>query len=329
MSKSSLTNGIRLLEFLKRNTDKNHPATQQSIREQMGDELSKQLMGDKGTYARRLKEIADAFNTDSDGNLMDESDFRINYPGYLQAADSGKKNGKVYYNHPFSEEELTFLIECVRYTHNFTDEEKESLETRLKHELVSKYYSDETKGCIIKKLDEKINGDIQKNELIIKQLREHIKRGHMTDITVLDVEGKNAQVYQVSPYRLVEKDGFFWLICNWHERPAETFSYPGGREHYRYDRFFPWYTDKLTAFRIDLIEEVNTGRVPRKTKVHWTMNPISMGPPNGNKKYFIQESFTNNPRKIRNGSDIQKNLQKFDDMAYEVELKHGADIKLN
>ena len=330
MSKSSLTNGIRLLEFLKRNTDKNHPATQHSIREQMGEELSKQLMGDKGTYARRLKELADAYNIDENGMLLDESEFKINYPGYLQSENSSKRNGKVYYNHPIDEEEMAFLIECVRSTHNFTEEEKLSLEDRLKNTLGSRHYPkpEEMQGCLIKKIDETISGDLHKIEGIIKQLREHIKHGYMTDITVLDTNGNNPTLYQVSPYRLVQKDSYFWLICNWHERPAETFSYPEGREHYRYDRFFPWYTDKLTAFRIDLIEEVNTGRVPRETKVHWTMNPINMGPPNGNKKYFIQESFTNNPRKIRNGTGIQNNLQKFDDMAYEVELNHSADIKL-
>lgn len=330
MSKSSLTNGIRLLDFLKQNTDKNHPATQHSIREQMGEELSKQLMGDKGTYARRLKELADAYNIDENGMLLDESEFKINYPGYLQSENSSKRNGKVYYNHPIDEEELAFLIECVRFTHNFTEEEKLSLEARLKNTLGSKHYPspEEMKGCLIRKLDETITGDTQKIEGIIKQLREHIKHGYMTDITVLDTNGNNPTLYQVSPYRLVQKDSYFWLICNWHERPAETYNYPRGREYYKYDRFFPWYTNNLTSFRIDLIEEVKTARVPKETKVHWTMNPIHMGPLYGRKKYIIQESLTNNPRKVRNRDNMKEVLLKFDQIAHEVKLEHGCDIVL-
>ncbi len=54
--------------------------------------------------------------------------------------DSGKKNGKVYYSHPVDADELDFLIRSVRESHDFTAEEKESLEKRMTDALGSAYY---------------------------------------------------------------------------------------------------------------------------------------------------------------------------------------------
>lgn len=52
----------RLLEFIKHNTDRAHPASQAALRKIAGEELSNKLMGDKGTFSRRLSELADAYN---------------------------------------------------------------------------------------------------------------------------------------------------------------------------------------------------------------------------------------------------------------------------
>ena len=94
MSRQSMRSVYRLLEFLKKNTDKDHPATQAKLRELAGEELSGKLMGDKGTFSRRLGELADAFNRDEDGNILPKDEWRIVYQGYNKENVNGK-NGKI------------------------------------------------------------------------------------------------------------------------------------------------------------------------------------------------------------------------------------------
>ncbi len=84
MSKISLKYAFKLLEFIRRNTDKDHPLTQAALREladtQMGAGASSDLMGDKGTYARRLHELADAYNTDENGAVLPKDEWKIVFP---------------------------------------------------------------------------------------------------------------------------------------------------------------------------------------------------------------------------------------------------------
>ena len=89
MSKSSFSNVIKLLEFIRRNTDKDHPATQDALRKLMGEDAAKEIMGDKGTYARRLNEFADAYNTDENGGILPKEKWKIFFPGYGRSKDSG------------------------------------------------------------------------------------------------------------------------------------------------------------------------------------------------------------------------------------------------
>ena len=325
MSKSSLGNVIKLLEFIRRNTDKDHPATQDSLRKMMGEDAAKELMGDKGTYARRLNELADACNTDESGEILSEDKWKIVFPGYGRSRDSGKRNGKVYYSHPVSEEELSILIDLIRNTHNFTKEEKESLERRLREYLASKHYDGPEKfeGCIIRNLDDPSDDDksaatqidFSKIEENICKLRDYMKNGLMANISVRPSEkcnGKKAQLHQVSPYRIVYKDSCYWLIANRHQRPADTCPDP--------DRKYPWYTDLLTAYRIDLIEEISDAYVEDQT-IHWTMT-----------QFMISGRYTRRSagshRKARHGRDVMNKLKKYDEAALAISLEHCKDIKI-
>ncbi len=326
MSKSSLGNVIKLLEFIRRNTDKDHPATQDSLRILMGEDSAKEIMGDKGTYARRLNELADAYNMDDTGEILPGGKWRIVFPGYGRSKDSGKRNGKVYYSHPVSEEELSILIDLIRNTHNFTKEEKESLERRLREYLASKHYDGPEKfeGCIIRNLDDPSDNeeivttqtDFSKIEENICKLRDYMKNGLMANLSIRpDEEGNGKEeepIHQVSPYRIVYKDSCYWLIANRHQRPADTCTDP--------DRKYPWYTDQLTAYRIDLIEEISDAYVEDQT-IHWTMTQFMISG-----RYTRQSAGSH--RKARRGSDVMDKLKKYDEAALAISLEHCKDIKI-
>ncbi len=324
MSKQSLNKSFKLLEFIRENTDKEHPASQDALRKLLG-ESSGEVMGDKGTYSRRLKELADAYNTDDEGNVLPKEDWKICYPGY--DAKNTARNGKVYYNHPVSAEELAIIIQGIRDTHNLSSDEKQSLEERVYKALGSMFYQtdlDKYEGCVIRDLDNE-NTDYTKTEENINSLRWYIKARMMTDITVLESPEENGlgntAVYQVSPYRIVKKNDIYWLIANWHERPAKT--YPYGGDYMRYERKFPWYSDSLTAFRIDKIFKIKDAYVPDTTMVHWTMNPNNL------EAYKPQERRNaGSPRRARLRDGMQCVLKCFDDRAPVLEFEHCEDILL-
>ena len=324
MSKVSFKKAFKLLELIRRNTDKDHPITQAGLREltdkQFGEGASSEIMGDKGTYARRLYELADAYNTDENGVLLPEDEWKIIFQGYGRDKSDGKKNGKVYYSQPVDPDELDFLIRSVRESHDFTAEEKASLEKRLTDALGNVHYQyDELNGRVTRNLS---SDEDEKTSLIennISKIKSYMKKGLMIDIEVRISDEENDQktrICQVSPYRIVYKDSYYWLIANEHERPAET---APENPFYSYERKFPWYTDCLTAYRIDLITDVNVGKIPRTTTVHWTMT-----------KYMIHGKYerdnTGGPRRARNGGGMQKKLEEFDRKAGEISLKHNGDI---
>lgn len=134
-----MNNDIKFLFFLKKHTDADHPMTQKALREAAGDKAD-EIFGDKGTFTRRLKEIADTLNLDDDGSLLPEEKRKIIFPGYRSKTE-GSRNGKIYYRQPVSKIEMDFLIEKLRESNSFTDEEKHDLEERLIENLCSENYT--------------------------------------------------------------------------------------------------------------------------------------------------------------------------------------------
>lgn len=327
MSKISLKYAFKLLEFIRRNTDKDHPLTQAALREladtQMGAGASSDLMGDKGTYARRLHELADAYNTDENGTVLPKDEWKIVFPGYGRDKSDVKKNGKVYYSQPVDADELDFLIRSIRESHDFTKQEKESLEKRLTNALGNVYYQhNEFNGRIIRNLSVIEDDETARIERNISLIRSYMQNGLMIDIRVWssdeEADKKFTRTYQVSPYRIVHKDTFYWLIANEHERPAET---APENPYYLYERKFPWYTDCLSAYRIDLIADIAAATVPDTTFVHWAMTHNSI-----RKSY--ERINAGSLRRARNGARMREKLEAFDRTAKEIKLEHGGDIDI-
>ncbi len=337
MPKLSKSNSLRLLELIRQNTDKNHTASQNALRKIAGEELADEIMGDKGTYARRLQELAETYNTDADGNVLDPSEWKIVYPGYrckkneklnekLPEEELHRRNGKVYYNHPVEEHEVDFLISSIHNSHDFTDEEKRFLEQRLKNALCSKYYSyngDLTNG-LIHCSDSRKNIALDEAELKNVEKNIGILRGFIRTKMMANIWLSTNECFQVSPYCVVLSEGYYWLIANRHERPGETYEFPDDYpEEYKYDRQFPWYTDELSAYRIDLISKVNKAYVPETTFIHRYVSDAYYAEP------YERTNKGERPRKARYNPEIKKRLDIFAMKYKEIHFEHGKDVALN
>ena len=316
MSKQSVSMVYRLLEFIKKNTDKDHPATQANLREAAGEELASLYMGDKGTFSRRLRELGDAYNRDEKGQILHKKDWKIVYPGYEKTEESGTKNGKIYYAHEVSDYEMDLILSFVRDTPGLTSDEKKSLEERLVNTLCSKYYKycDDRDGALIRRLDNECGfkpSDKENEELLntLRIIREHILSKHMLELTVRgdDNSVDDVQRIRISPYRLIYSDKQFWMIGNIHERPREN---SHGND----------YTDVLTSVSVDKIESIGTAHTPYETDIYSFMNPV-IGP----NRHYKRISRARRKTKARNNYIIRRNLEKLDE-TNDIQLEHMKDI---
>lgn len=345
MANRSVTKSIKLLEWLRKNTDENHALTQDGIRKNAGEEFSKEVMGDKGTFARRLKELADGLNTDENDDVLPKDEQRIRYPGYGKNTD-GSRCGKIHYAHRIADDEMDFLIGCIRASHEFTSEQKESFESRLKESLKSRYYqypsaefsglvtevspafvsdSAENKKGELNKEVHSINAEVDLGliEKNISSLRNFIRKQKMILIEVKSSASGNGRwsKFEVSPYRIIHKDGNWWLIANRHERPGGTYEFYDVQEELYYNgkRLSPWYTDNLSAYRLDLIRDIEQAYVPDKTPVHTGIRRV--------RHFYIRESFKNSERKARNTEFIRMDLRWLDKNLEKIRFEHFEDIR--
>ena len=318
MSKAVISTVYRLLEFLKKNTDQKHPMTQAALRKTAGDELSEKMMGDKGTFSRRLRDLADTYNKDENGKLLPKEKWKILYPGYDKDDSGAVRNGKICYVHDVSDYEMDFILKQIRNSHCFTSEEKKSLSERLTNALCSKYYvpSENGNGALIREFacEEKNRDYLEETEEKIRTIREHILSKKMLELRVYaenpDYPGKEKDLtLRVSPYRIFHKDGYFWLIGNLHERPKKD---------------VPWseYTDALSAFRVDKIHKMETACTPWETYIHWTMTKGLLPG-----QSYTRESIAQRDTKARYTECIKMELEMLDNSS-EVELEHLGDLRL-
>ena len=315
MSKQSISCVFRLLEFIRRNTDRKHPATQADLRRLAGEEAARAMMGDKGTFTRRLREIGDAYNRTEKGELLSKEEWKVVYPGYDRPEGTTGKNGKIYYAHEVSDYEMDFLLSQIRKTPCLTAEEKESLEKRLTGALCSRYYqaSDNGNGALIRSVNEEVSApDASGPELSgkLKIIREHILRRKMLELEAdQDGEQKKSGMIRVSPYRLLYSDCAFWLVGNRHEQPQS-------------DVPWPWYTDVLTAFRVDRIHTLRTAHTPDRTFIHWKMTHNNL-----RAESYTRESYACRETKARRNPTIVRELEQLDHME-QVTLQHMENIQL-
>ncbi|MBD5129536.1 MAG: WYL domain-containing protein [Ruminococcaceae bacterium] len=121
--RGTLARAVRLLEYLRKNTDKDHPISQTALLRAGGDD---HIFGAKKTLAKNLVVLANALNTDEYNGLKPEEDWRLSFRGFDDHYANGNCDSDddsddamisdvtgIYFNHIFSEDELTAIINAL------------------------------------------------------------------------------------------------------------------------------------------------------------------------------------------------------------------------
>lgn len=112
----TLARAILLLEYLRKNTDKNNPISQAELLRAGG---KYHIFGAKATLKKNIVFLANALNTDEYGIPKPKEEQRLFYKQFDEYydSDSGDKMPKgvtdIYFNHIFSETELTTIINAL------------------------------------------------------------------------------------------------------------------------------------------------------------------------------------------------------------------------
>ena len=138
---------FRLLDYLKRNTDSQHTITQAELRR---DEQISDYLGSKDTFNKMMQNLTLALNTDSNDKIKPEEDWRLVYKSFRNFyGDSDSEEDTdlcsvrdIYYNHIFTNDEITEIINALRMSKTANDEAAERIIEKIKRELVSKHYKE-------------------------------------------------------------------------------------------------------------------------------------------------------------------------------------------
>ncbi|MCM1084165.1 MAG: WYL domain-containing protein [Clostridium sp.] len=241
---------IRLIEYLRKNTDENHTVKPDDIKNAFRDMGLR--LGTKSTIVSFLENVIDAYNSDAEQHQLPSSEWRIVFDAYKEKYDdalydetehdetefdetepeeaeydeaAGKPLRKpgtyirnLYYIPEFSYEEIDAIIEAVLFSKTITTEETAKIITTLEDKLASKYYKRGVARTICK-IHEKAGYDkelLQENLRIIQQaIKDNVQieyqfNGYSHDKKLVPMGNYKRQV---SPYYIVADNGRYYLLC--------------------------------------------------------------------------------------------------------------------
>lgn len=258
---------VRIIDYLKHNTDKNHTITQAKMRKD--PEISKYL-GSKQAFNKLVVSLTEVMNCMENGSIKDENDWRVVYRSFAEAygfnedeanndigeEDDGAIDKKLrsikdlYYNHVFSEGEVTEIINALRLSKLADDETRERIISKIKKEFVSKYYREYS--CRIYNAE---NTDSESLKANLNIIQEAISRSAQISYK-FNYYNRNKKLTSVrkrktviSPYFIVVDQGRYYLIGNF------EFSSNKGDKNFK---------RKIGIVRIDLMTEVRILKANKK-----------------------------------------------------------------
>lgn len=243
--RSAIENIFQILSYLKENTDKCHPTSQGEMRKgELGE-----YMGTHSTFNQKMINLALAMDYDPyQMEFKREEDCRLIYDSlkpllsnnedYSNDEDEDEMNDKIsledrirsvrniYYNHPFSPEEVVDLINAVQMSKALNPEQVERLVRKIKMELASKYNRDHT--CRIHNNENTDSELLKKNLAVIQSaIKENCQLSYnfcyyTTDKSeygdeevpkpVLEFTAAEEIKTHVSPHYIIQDNGRFFLI---------------------------------------------------------------------------------------------------------------------
>lgn len=144
---------FKLLDYLKSNTDNEHTITQAELRR---DEEISGYLGSKDTFNKMVRTLSMMLNTDGNDKIKPEEEWRLVYKAFRESygeidaeaeidteADIGPSSVRdIYYNHVFTNDEITEIINALRMSKTADNDTCEKIIEKIKRELVSKHYKE-------------------------------------------------------------------------------------------------------------------------------------------------------------------------------------------
>lgn len=218
-NKKMLERCFRLLEYLRKNTDKDHPTIQARLRE---SEL-KPILGTNETFNKTVSQLAEALNYDKHG-VKPEDEWVLVYKAFRDFygengddADEMSSSVKdIYFNHIFTNDEVTAIINALRTTKAVSRERAENIIKKLKNRLTSKYYQEPSY-----KLNSCEFTDTPRLSENLEIIQEAISDRKMLEFT-FNYYGANGKLtpcncHSVSPHYIVVNNGRFYLWCSFNK----------------------------------------------------------------------------------------------------------------
>ena len=115
---------VRLLDYLKRYTDKHNPASIPQIERYFASMGYPHFFGNKNTRKDMIKELVRALNTDINGNLLPYEKWRVVYDDFEKENKLGitlqsHHIVNIYYNQEFSVFDVNILLDSLKKIWNF------------------------------------------------------------------------------------------------------------------------------------------------------------------------------------------------------------------
>ena len=142
---------FKIMEYLKRNTDRDHPTTQQKMR---NDSIS-EYIGHKETFNRLIKDMAFSMNSSGD-EILPVKDWKIVFDDFKNEYDLDNYNPNddideddsnlsmhirnLYYNRTFSYDEIDRIIEGILSSKTLDTKSAKDLIEKVENTLTTKKF---------------------------------------------------------------------------------------------------------------------------------------------------------------------------------------------
>lgn len=137
---------IRLLQYLKRYTDKSNPTSLPLIDYYFEEKYkTKNFLGHKTTRRNLIKNLVIALNSDEKGNLLPEGEWKLVYDDFLRDTEKTDENTEhhicnLYYVQEFSDFDIDDIKNSIRANEKLDDERQKALVRKIEKYLPNENY---------------------------------------------------------------------------------------------------------------------------------------------------------------------------------------------
>jgi predicted DNA-binding transcriptional regulator YafY len=214
---------IRILAYLKKNTDAQHTVSQEELR----SSDMREYVGNKETYHNTIMELANVLNSSEDG-YKEEKDWQIIFDDFRKyfgknsddielEEDTVMRIKGLYYQHPFSYDDIDRLLEGVYSSKTIGVKEADALAEKIKENLTTKYYENQYKNLCKIHEPQLADRETLKNNLLVlqKAIQKNIQvafhfNGYSKDKKMIPTDQRKTMV---SPYYIVANSGKYYLLA--------------------------------------------------------------------------------------------------------------------